>query len=66
MVGGWSVSGGFVLRLSNAPFILKKSSGLQINIGGLKPGFHSRFPLVVSEIFRIGHAQSGETNYRTE
>ena len=27
-----------------------------------KPDFHSRFSLVASEIFRMGHAQSGETN----
>ena len=26
------------------------------------PDFHSHFSLVASEIFRIGHAQSGETN----
>ena len=28
----------------------------------IKPDFHSRFSLVASEIFRIRHAQSGETN----
>ena len=28
----------------------------------LKPDFRSRFSLVASEIFRMGHAQSGETN----
>ena len=28
----------------------------------LKPDFHSRFSLVVSEMFCMGHAQSGETN----
>ena len=28
----------------------------------LKPDFHSRFSLVTSEIFRMGHAQSDETN----
>ena len=28
----------------------------------LKPDFHSRFSLVASEILRMGHAQSGETN----
>ena len=27
-----------------------------------KPDFHSRFSLDASEIFRMGHAQSGETN----
>ena len=30
--------------------------------GSLKPDFHSSFSLVASEIFRIGHVQSGETN----
>ena len=28
----------------------------------LKPDFHSLFSLVESEISRMGHAQSGETN----
>ena len=28
----------------------------------LKPDFHSRFSLVASEMFCMGHAQSGETN----
>ena len=28
----------------------------------IKPDFHSRFSLVASEIFRMGHAQGGETN----
>ena len=28
----------------------------------IKPDFHSCFSLVASEIFRMGHAQSGETN----
>ena len=28
----------------------------------IKPDFHSRFSLVASENFRMGHAQSGETN----
>ena len=28
----------------------------------LKPDFHSRLSLVASEIFRMGHAQSGETS----
>ena len=28
----------------------------------LKPDFHSHFSLVSSEILRMGHAQSGETN----
>ena len=31
----------------------------------IKPDFHSHFSLVARENFRIGHAQSGETN-RTE
>ena len=30
----------------------------------IKPDFHSHFSLVASENFRIGHAQSGETNRR--
>ena len=29
--------------------------------GRVKPDFHSCFSLVASEIFRMGHAQSGET-----
>ena len=32
----------------------------------LKPDFHSRFLLVVSEIFRMGHAQSGNMNRKDE
>ena len=32
----------------------------------VKPDFHSRFSLVASEKFRMGHAQSGETNKQDE
>ena len=37
-------------------------SPLQTFCTSFKPDFHLRFSLVDSEIFRIGHAQSGETN----
>ena len=35
---------------------------LNVTVMSLKSDFHSHFSLVSSEFFRMGHAQSGETN----
>ena len=39
-----------------------KVSVVALGLWSMKPHFHSRFSLLASEIFRMGHAQSGETN----
>ena len=45
--------------------ITKTEIKCQISVT-LKPDFHSRFSLVASEIFLMGHAESGETNKKDE